>query len=114
MIARLLKPGGAVSVFDDHPVTWLFDPETEMLVATGYDYFAHSDSSQGWPATYIGDLDVPVTRSRRSNTNASGLCLRSSRRYAGRVWSSSRSANIARNTGTASPSSTPQSRRASR
>jgi SAM-dependent methyltransferase len=60
VIARLLKPGGTVSVFDDHPVTWLFEPETETLVATGYDYFAHSDSSQGWPSTYIGDLDVPV------------------------------------------------------
>jgi SAM-dependent methyltransferase len=60
VIARLLMPGGIVSVFDDHPVTWLFEPETETLVATGYDYFAHSDSSRGWPSTYIGDLDVPV------------------------------------------------------
>ena len=65
VIARLLKPGGIVSVFDDHPVTWLFEPETETLVATGYDYFAHSDSSQGWPSTYIGALDVPVAEQAR-------------------------------------------------
>ncbi len=65
VIARLLKPGGVVSVFDDHPVTWLFELETETLVATGHDYFAHADSSQGWPSTYIGDLDVPVARQAR-------------------------------------------------
>ena len=65
VIARLLKPGGILSVFDDHPVTWLFEPETETLVATGCDYFAHSDSSQGWPSTYIGDLDVPVAEQAR-------------------------------------------------
>lgn len=65
VIARLLKPGGIMSVFDDHPVTWLFEPETETLVATGYDYFAHSDSSQGWPSTYIGALDVPVAEQAR-------------------------------------------------
>lgn len=58
--ARLLKPGGIVHIFDDHPVTWLFQPDTPDLIATGIDYFAHSDSSQGWPATYIGDLAVPV------------------------------------------------------
>ncbi len=60
VIARLLKPGGIVHIFDDHPITWLFAQDTAELVATGLDYFAHSDSSQGWPATYIGELDVPV------------------------------------------------------
>ena len=65
VIARLLKPGGILSVFDDHPVNWLFEMDTETLVATGYDYFTHSESSQGWPATYIGELDVPVAQQAR-------------------------------------------------
>jgi SAM-dependent methyltransferase len=65
VVARLLKPGGILHVFDDHPFTWLFDQETEDLVPTGYDYFTHSDSSQGWPATYIGDLEIPVEQQAR-------------------------------------------------
>lgn len=62
VVARLLKPGGVAHIFDDHPVSWLFGQETAELVATGLDYFAHSDASQGWPATYIGELEVPVER----------------------------------------------------
>lgn len=65
VIVRLLRPGGVVHIFDDHPVTWLFGWETADLVATNIDYFAHSDSSQGWPATYIGELDVPVEQQAR-------------------------------------------------
>jgi SAM-dependent methyltransferase len=65
VIARLLKPGGILSVFDDHPVNWLFEQDTETLVATGYNYFTHSESSQGRPATYIGELDVPVAQQAR-------------------------------------------------
>ena len=65
VIARLLKPGGLFHVFDDHPVNWLFEQDTEDLVPTRFDYFTHSDSSQGWPATYIGDLDVPVAQQAR-------------------------------------------------
>ena len=77
VIARLLRPGGILSVFDDHPVNWLFEQDTKTLVATGYDYFTHSESSQGWPATYIGDLDVPVAQQPRKYENGSGRCLRS-------------------------------------
>ena len=33
VIARLLKPGGLFHVFDDHPVNWLFEQDTEDLVA---------------------------------------------------------------------------------
>lgn len=65
VIARLLKPGGILHVFDDHPFTWFFAQETADLVPTGFDYFTHSDSSQGWPATYIGELDVPVEQQTR-------------------------------------------------
>lgn len=64
-IARLLKPGGILSLFDDHPVNWLFAWDTADLVPTNIDYFAHSDSSQGWPATYIGELVVPVEQQTR-------------------------------------------------
>ena len=60
VIARLLKPGGIVSVFEGHPLTWLFRQDTTDLVATNIDFFAHSESSQGWPSTYIGELDVPA------------------------------------------------------
>ena len=104
VIARLLKPGGILSVFDDHPVTWLFEPETETLVATGYDYFTHSDSSRGWPSTYIGDLGVPEAEQalkyeRLWPVSTVFGALR------GRAWSSSISVSIAKSTGTASPSS---------
>jgi SAM-dependent methyltransferase len=56
VVARLLKPGGIVHVFDDHPVIWLFDESAETFVPSGYDYFHHAERSRGWPATYIADL----------------------------------------------------------
>lgn len=62
VVRRLLRPGGVLSLFDDHPATWLFDTEAAGYVATGVDYFAHAESSQGWGPTYIGDLGVPVER----------------------------------------------------
>jgi len=65
VIARLLKPGGILSLFDDHPVTWLFEPDAAELVSSGIDYFTHAESSQGWPSTYIGELTVPVAQQAR-------------------------------------------------
>ena len=62
VVRRLLRPGGVLSLFDDHPATWLFDTDAESYVHSGADYFAHAESSQGWPDTYIGDLAVPVER----------------------------------------------------
>ena len=38
----------------------MFEPDADTYVASGLDYFAHADTSQGWPSTYIGDLDRPV------------------------------------------------------
>ncbi len=58
VVARLLRPGGVVSVLDNHPCTWLFDVDATTLVATGLDYFDHADTSKGWPDRYIGDLGL--------------------------------------------------------
>ena len=60
VIYRLLKPGGIMHILDDHPMTWLFDPEKETYVYSGLHYFTHSESSQGWSSNYIGDLDIPM------------------------------------------------------
>jgi SAM-dependent methyltransferase len=57
---RLLKPGGVLSFFDDHPVTWLFDFDAEGYVPSGIDYFRHAESSRGWPSVYLGDLGKPI------------------------------------------------------
>jgi SAM-dependent methyltransferase len=59
VVSRLLKPGGVVHILDDHPVAWLFDQNAATLDASAIDYFAHSEVSQGWPDTYIGDLNRP-------------------------------------------------------
>ena len=58
VIARLLRPGGIVSVFDGHPITWLFDPDAATLVPAGIRYLEHAESSKGWPEEYIGDLGL--------------------------------------------------------
>lgn len=59
VVARLLAPGGVVHLFDDHPVTWLFDPtEDGGLAPTGYDYHGAAVSARGWTREYIGDLGL--------------------------------------------------------
>lgn len=58
-VARLLKPGGLVSVFDGHPFTWLFDLSAETYRYSGIDFFHHCESGVGWPETYIGDVGLP-------------------------------------------------------
>ncbi len=58
VVARLLRPGGIVSVFDSHPVTWLFDIDAATLTPTGIRYLQHAESSKGWPDEYIGDLGL--------------------------------------------------------
>ena len=66
VIYRLLKPGGYFSVLDDHPVTWLFDQETEGYVWSGTDYFRHCSSGVGWPDSYIGDIGIPLEQQSRT------------------------------------------------
>jgi SAM-dependent methyltransferase len=56
VVARLLRPGGTVSIFDDHPANWLFDMDAEEPVYSGIDYFAHAESNWGWSPQYIGPL----------------------------------------------------------
>lgn len=65
VVARLLKPGGVVHVLDDHPVTFLFDPGADAIVPSRLSYFHHSEWSQGWPTTYLGDLGRPVEEHAR-------------------------------------------------
>ncbi|MBI4927215.1 MAG: class I SAM-dependent methyltransferase, partial [Anaerolineae bacterium] len=67
VIARLLKPGGYFSVFDDHPANWLFDAEksTDTYVYSGLNYFETCISGMGWPSTYIGELEIPIEKQGR-------------------------------------------------
>lgn len=61
VIYRLLKPGGLFHLLDDHPMTWLFDQDAQTFQYAGISYFAHAESSKGWPDTYIGDtLGIPA------------------------------------------------------
>ena len=63
VVARLLKPGGVYHILDEHPVTYLFDLDTERFEYNGANYFSNYESSQGWPSTYIGEsLNIPVEK----------------------------------------------------
>jgi SAM-dependent methyltransferase len=57
---RLLRPGGILSFFDDHPMSWIFDFDAEEYVPSGIDYFTHAETSRGWPSVYLGDLGKPI------------------------------------------------------
>jgi SAM-dependent methyltransferase len=60
VVARLLRKGGVLSLLEDHPASWLFSQESNKLEASGLNYFAHAEASQGWTNEYIGDLGKPV------------------------------------------------------
>lgn len=60
VVARLLRPGGILSLFDDHPVSWLFSQESTTLEASRVNYFTHAEFNHGWPDEYIGDLGKPA------------------------------------------------------
>ena len=65
VVARLLKPGGHLYVFEGHPLGWLWDQaQSELALDLNPpfgDYFAEEVSSdQGWPVEYIPSLDVPT------------------------------------------------------
>lgn len=66
VVFRLLKPGGYLSVFDGHPVTWLFDQEAETYQYSGIDFFRHCESGVGWSSTYIGDVGIPLEQQSRT------------------------------------------------
>ncbi len=60
----LLKPGGVFHVLDDHPFVWLLDPDADQPVYFDIDYFRHSESSQGWPGSYVGNF-IPIEEQAR-------------------------------------------------
>ena len=61
VVARLLKPGAVYHVLDNHPITNLFELEPDTYVFRDASYFGHSETSVGWPSTYIGDsLGIPL------------------------------------------------------
>lgn len=59
VVARLLRPGGILHLFDDHPASWLFSQESEALAPSGVDYFAHAEQGSGWTEEYIGNQGKP-------------------------------------------------------
>ncbi len=57
VVARLLKPGGVLYLFEGHPITYLFDPKASDLRMEGIykGYFADTPyASSDWPDTYVG------------------------------------------------------------
>jgi SAM-dependent methyltransferase len=66
VISRLLKAGGVLHVFDDHPIDWLFDPGASEWKYSGANYFNTVESGVGWPDTYIGDtIGIPLEQQTR-------------------------------------------------
>ena len=62
VVARLLKPGGKLYLYEGHPVSemWTMEDATYILDPDYGDYFADQViASSGWPTTYIGDLGRP-------------------------------------------------------
>lgn len=56
-MARLLGPGGRFYLFEENPLTYLFDEEAPAYVHNGRDYFSREvELSRGWTPAYIGDL----------------------------------------------------------
>lgn len=67
VVARLLKPGGRLYVFDGHPLSWVWDMAADTLrLDPAYgDYFQETiQSDQGW-GYWLGDLSVPDARQAR-------------------------------------------------
>lgn len=63
VVVRLLKPGGKLYVYEGHPVSdmWTFEDKEYVLDPEYGDYFNERPiDSEGWPATYIGDLGKPI------------------------------------------------------
>ncbi len=62
VVARLLKPGGRLYIFEGHPVSWIWDTEAaELRLDPVYgNYFQRAaQMEQGWGPTYIGELSKP-------------------------------------------------------
>ena len=62
VVARLLKPGGRLYIFEGHPVAnlWSLEADHFELDPEYGDYFNKEPlADAGWPDTYIGDLGKP-------------------------------------------------------
>ena len=60
----LLAPGGRLVLFDLHPMSALFEADSDVLQATGRSYFAPRLRFRRWPAGYVGDAlpaDIDVS-----------------------------------------------------
>lgn len=63
VIARILKPGGALYLFEGHPITYCFDMKAaELKIDPIYQGYFYDDTyaSQDWPDTYVGKLKESV------------------------------------------------------
>lgn len=60
VVARLLKPGGVLSLLEDHPTSWLFTQDTQTLELSHNPYFTHAEWNKGWSEGYIGELAKPA------------------------------------------------------
>jgi SAM-dependent methyltransferase len=56
VVARLLKPGGVYHVYDDHPMTILFDLDQESYVFREASYFGHWEKDAGWPCHTVDQM----------------------------------------------------------
>ncbi len=62
VVSRLLAPGGRLYLFENHPLSWIWDQEaTDLRLDPIYgDYFqTNAEASQGWGPTYVGELSKP-------------------------------------------------------
>lgn len=58
-VARLLRPGGRVVVYDFHPMMWLFAGGSDTVTPSGSSYFAPVINYREWPRDHVGDLCLP-------------------------------------------------------
>lgn len=62
VVARLLRPGGRLYLYEGHPAIWPFRMEAATWeIEPGLSYFRTvPEAAQGWPESYIGNLGKPV------------------------------------------------------
>ncbi len=58
VVARLLRPGGVMCLFDDHPASNLFDADAAELAWSGVSYFGSAAGGTGFSESFIEHLGV--------------------------------------------------------
>ena len=101
VVARILKPGGHLFLFEGHPITYLFDTRTPTLcIAPEFKgYFAGTVyANQGWTEEYVGSLGLSPADHHTKHERAgpvseviselldTGLVLAGFREYADPYW----------------------------